>query len=121
MEYVRLALRYLHLVGFALLLGGWVMQVLAGFRAGRLTISIPMRIGLGTLLGTGVLLAIPFPSGVDLNYVKLGVKLAIAFGIGVLFGIEGTRARAGKAAGRGLFGAIGGLALLNAAVAVFWR
>ena len=117
MEYVRLALRYLHLVGFALLLGGWAMQYLAG----KVNISIPMRIGLGTMLGTGLLLAIPFPSGVELNYVKLGVKLAIAVGIGVLFGIEGTRARAGRTVGRGLFAAIGGLALVNAAVAVFWQ
>jgi hypothetical protein len=117
MEYVRLALRYLHLVGFALLLGGWLMQ----FLAGRRNVSIPMRIGLGTMLGTGLLLAIPFPSGVDLDYVKLGVKLAIAVGIGALFGIERTRARAGRTVDRGLFAVIGGLALVNAAVAVFWR
>jgi hypothetical protein len=117
MDYLRLALRYLHLVGFALLLGGWVVQ----FLGGKVRVSIPMRIGLGTLLGSGLLLAIPFPSGVDLDYVKLGVKLAIAVGIGVLFGIEGTRARAGRTVSRGLFGSIGALALLNAAVAVFWR
>jgi hypothetical protein len=117
MEYVRLALRYLHLVGFAVLLGGWAMQYLAG----RLNVSIPMRIGLGTLLGTGLLLAIPFPSGVELNYVKLGAKLAIAVGIGAMFGVERTRARAGRTVSRGLFAAIGGLALVNAAVAVFWR
>jgi hypothetical protein len=116
-EYLRLALRYLHLVGFALLLGAWAMQ----FLAGRSNITIPMRVGLGTLLATGLLLAIPFPSGVHLDYVKLGVKLAIAIGIAVLFGIEGTRARAGRTVSRGLFGAIGGLALVNAAVAVFWR
>jgi hypothetical protein len=116
-EYLRLALRYLHLIGFAVLLGGWLMQYLAG----RMNVSIPMRIGLGTLLGSGLLLAIPFPSGVDLDYVKLGVKLAIAFGVGALFGIERTRDRAGRTVGRGLFAAIGGLALVNAAVAVFWR
>jgi hypothetical protein len=117
MEYLRLALRYLHLVGFALLLGAWAIQ----FLAGKSNITIAMRAGLGTMLATGLLLAIPFPSGVDLNYVKLGVKLAVAIGIAVLFGIEGTRAKAGRTVSRGLFGAIGGLALLNAAVAVFWR
>ena len=117
MEYLRFALRYLHLIAFALLLGGWVVQYVGG----KVNITIPMRVGLGTMLGTGLLLALPFPSGVDLDYVKLGVKLAIAFSIGVLFGIEGTRARAGRTVGRGLFGAIGGLALVNAAVAVFWR
>jgi hypothetical protein len=116
-EYLRLALRYLHLVGFALLLGAWAMQMLAR----RSSITLAMRIGLGAMLATGLLLAIPFPSGVHLDYVKLGVKLAVAVGIAVLFGIEGTRARAGRTVGRGLFGAIGGLALLNAAIAVFWR
>ena len=117
MDILRLVLRYLHLVGFALLIGAWAVQ----FLAQRTNITIPMRVGLGTLLGTGLLLAIPFPSGVELNYVKLAVKLGIAVCIGVLFGIEGTRARKGGTVGRGLFGAIGGLALLNAAVAVFWR
>ena len=117
MEILRLALRYLHLVGFALLIGAWAVQ----YFGGRTNITIPMRVGLGTILGSGLLLAIPFPSGIHLNYVKLAVKLGIAVCVAVLFGIEGTRARGGRTVGRGLFGAIGGLALLNAAVAVFWR
>jgi hypothetical protein len=116
-EYLRLALRYVHLIGFALLLGAWAMQ----FLARKSNTTIPMRLGLGTMLVTGLLLAIPFPSGVDLNYVKLGVKLAVAFSIGALFGVEDTRAKTGRTMSRGLFGAIGGLALVNAAVAVFWR
>ena len=37
MEYLRLALRYVHLVGFALLLGAWTVQ----FLAGRFRITIP--------------------------------------------------------------------------------
>jgi hypothetical protein len=44
------------------------------------------------MIGTGLLLAIPFPSGVDLDYVKLGVKLVIALGIGALFGVAIARA-----------------------------
>jgi hypothetical protein len=116
-EYLRLALRYLHLVGFALLVGAWTVQYLSG----ALRVTVPMRIGLGTMLGTGLLLAIPFPSDVELNYVKLGVKLLIAVGIGALFGVTVTRERAQKTVSRGLFAAIGGLALVNAAVAVFWR
>lgn len=117
MEFLRLLLRYLHLVGFALLVGAWVAQYLTG----KLRVNVVMRIGLGTMIGTGLLLAIPFPSGVDLNYVKLGVKLAIALAIGALFGVAVTRERAGKVVTRPLFLSIGGLALVNAAVAVFWR
>jgi hypothetical protein len=116
-EYLRLLLRYLHLVGFALLLGGWLAQYVTG----KLRVTALMRAGLGTMIGTGLLLAIPFPSGVDLDYAKLGVKLAIALGIGALFGLAITRERAEKAVTRPLFLSIGGLALANAAVAIFWR
>jgi hypothetical protein len=117
MEFLRLLLRYLHLVGFALLVGAWVAQYVTG----KLRVNVPMRTGLGTMIGTGLLLAIPFPRGVDLDYVKLGVKLAIAVGIGALFGVAVTRERAGTAVSRPLFLSIGGLALVNAAIAVFWR
>lgn len=117
MEFLRLLLRYLHLVGFALLVGAWVAQYLTR----KLRVNVPMRTGLGMMIGTGLVLAIPFPDGVELDYVKLGVKLAIALGIGALFGVAVTRERAEKAVPRPLFLSIGGLALLNAAVAVFWR
>jgi hypothetical protein len=116
-EFLRLLLRYLHLVGFALLVGAWLAQYLTG----TLRVNVLMRTGLGTMIGTGLLLAIPFPSGVDLDYLKLGVKLVVALGIGALFGVTVTRERAEKAVSRPLFLAIGGLALGNAAIAVFWR
>ncbi len=117
MEFLRLLLRYLHLVGFALLFGAWLAQYVTG----KLRVNVLMRIGLGTMIGTGLLLAIPFPSGIDLDYLKLGVKLVIALGIGALFGVAVTRERASKAVSRLLFLSIGGLALVNAAIAVFWR
>ena len=117
MEFVRLLLRYLHLVGFALLVGAWATQYVSG----KLRVNVLMRTGLGAMIGTGLLLAIPFPSGVDLDYVKLGVKLAIALGIGALFGVAVIRERAEKAVTRPVFLSIGALALVNAAVAVFWR
>jgi len=117
MEFLRLLLRYLHLVGFALLVGAWLVQYISG----TLRVNVVMRTGLGTMIGTGLLLSIPFPRGVDLDYVKLGVKLAIALGIGALLGIAITRERAAKPVSRPLFLSTGGIALVNAAVAVFWR
>jgi hypothetical protein len=116
-ELLRLLLRYLHLVGFAVLVGAWLSQYLSG----RLRVNVLMRAGLGTMVGTGLLLSIPFPSGVDLDYVKLGVKLVIAFGVGALLGVVITRERGAKTVNRPLFLSIGGLALINAAIAVFWR
>lgn len=117
LELLRLLLRYLHLIGFAMLFGGFLAQYVTG----RMHITVLMRAGLGTMIGTGLLLAIPFPSDVDLDYVKLGVKLGIAILIGAALGVGITRERAGKAVTRAHFLTIGGLALLNAAVAVFWR
>jgi hypothetical protein len=117
MELVRLVLRYVHLVGFALLFGALVVQ----YFTGRYRINVAMRTGLGTALGTGLLLAIPFPAGIDLDYVKLGLKLAIGVLIGAAFGVAVTRERAAKPVHRAHLLTIGGLVLLNAAVAVFWR
>jgi hypothetical protein len=116
-EFLRLLLRYLHLVGFALLVGAWLVQYLTG----TLRVNLLMRTGLGTMIGTGLLLAIPFPHGIHLDYTKLGVKLAIALGIGALIGVAVTRERAAKTISRPLFLSIGGLTLVNAAIAVFWR
>jgi len=117
MEVLRLILRYLHLVGFALLFGAYVAQ----FVTGRLRVNLVMRTGLGTMLGTGLLLAIPFPSDVDLDYAKLAVKLGVAVLIGATFGLEVTRERAGKAVPVALFLTTGTLILADAGVAVFWR
>ncbi|NUT32343.1 MAG: hypothetical protein HOV79_04620 [Hamadaea sp.] len=116
-EFLRLSLRYLHLVGYALLLGGWAAQY---FR-GRYQVTWVMRIGIGAALTFGVLLAIPFPEGIDLNYVKLAVKLGIGVLIGAAIGVAYARDRAGKAVSKGHFLGIGLMTLTNAAVAVFWR
>ena len=117
MELVRLLLRYLHLVGFAVLVGAWFAQYVGG----KPRVDVLMRTGLGTMIGTGLLLAIPFPHGVHLDYLKLGVKLVIALVIGALFGVAVTRERAARTVSRPLFLSIGGLALANAAVAVLWH
>jgi hypothetical protein len=117
LEVLRSVLVLVHLVGFALLLGGFVVQYVAG----RFEVSVVMRTGLGAAIGSGLLLAIPFPSDVDLNYVKLAVKLGIAVVIGALFGVSVTATRRGSPASRALFATIGGLAFANAAVAAIWN
>jgi hypothetical protein len=117
LEVLRSVLVLVHLVGFALLLGGFVVQYVAG----RFEVSVVMRTGLGTAIGSGLLLAIPFPSDVDLNHVKLAVKLGIAVVIGALIGVSVTATRRGRPANRALFATIGGLAFANAAVAAIWN
>jgi hypothetical protein len=105
------------IVGFAMLFGGFLTQYISH----TLRISVLMRVGLSTMIFTGLLLAIPFPADVDLNYVKLGVKLGITVLIGAAFEFATVAVRSGKAVGGAHFLAVGGLALLNAAVAIFWR
>jgi hypothetical protein len=117
LEFLRLLLRYIHLIGFAMLLGGFLAQYITG----TYRISVLMRAGLGAMIFTGLVLVAPFPSDVDLNYVKLGVKLAVVLMIGPLFGVAVVRERRGDPVTRAHFLTIGGLILLNAAIAVFWR
>jgi hypothetical protein len=113
-EALRLVLRYLHLVGFAVLLGAAVAQ----YFAGRLRINRPMLYGAGIQIVTGLALAAPIrPKGEEPDPVKLAVKLVIALLIGAMVFF----ARKREAVNRGHFLAIVGLTLANAAIATFWR
>jgi hypothetical protein len=115
MEALRLVLRYAHLIGFALLLGGAVAQYLSG----RLRINAPMLWGAGIQLVTGFVLAAPLRGGGDAepDPVKLGVKALVAVLVFVMVFIPRRR----TTVNRGHFLAAVGLTLLNAAVATFWR
>lgn len=113
LELLRLLLRYAHLVGFALLLGGFAAQYLSG----RLRINSSMLWGALVQLVTGILLSAPFPRDDALSYPKIGVKLLVAVLIAIMVYVPRRR----ESMNRGHFLAIGGLTLLNAAVAVFWR
>ena len=113
LELLRLLVRYAHLIGFALLLGGFVAQ----YASGTLRINGAMLWGALVQVVTGVILSAPFPADVDLNYPKIGVKLLLAVLIAIMVYVPRRR----ESMSRGHFLAIGGLTLLNAAVAVFWR
>lgn len=117
MEILRNIVVLLHLLGFALLFGGWVAQIVRR----ELSVSLIMRIGLTTQLVTGLILAIPFPEGIELNYVKLAVKLGILIVIGGAFGVLITRERRGMQVLLAMFWSIGVLAFANAAIAILWR
>ncbi len=115
MEALRLILRYAHLVGFALLLGGAVMQYLSG----KFRINPAMLWGAIIQVLTGIGLAAPLRGGGDAepDPIKLGVKLLIAILIFVMVFVPRKRTEVNK----GHFIGIIVLTLVNAAVAVFWR
>jgi hypothetical protein len=115
MEWLRLALRYIHLIGFAVLLGASIAQYLSG----TIRVNTAMLWGAGVQLVTGLALAAPLRGGGDAepHPAKLAVKLVIAIMIFVMVFFSRKR----EAVNTGHFMAVVGLTLVNAAVAVFWR
>jgi hypothetical protein len=113
-EALHLILRYAHLVGFALLLGGAVAQYLTG----TLRINPAMLWGAVVQVITGIALSAPI-RGDDPEppTAKLVVKLVL--GIAIFAMVFFSRRR--SAVNRGHFLATIGLALVTAAVATFWR
>jgi len=114
-EAIRLILLFIHLVGFALLLGGAITQYLSGtFR-----INAAMLWGSIVQLLSGLALAAPLRGGGDAepSPIKLGVKLLIAILIFIMVFVPRKR----EAVAKGHFLGIIVLTLANAAVAVFWR
>ena len=67
-----------------------------------------MDYGLLLSLLTGLALAAPWPAGIDLNYPKIGIKLAILVVLGGLLGMGNARQRrTGEAVPRPVFALIG--------------
>jgi hypothetical protein len=112
-EFVRLALLFVHIIGVSLLLGGFASQALAR----------QFRIGPAILYGalvqvvSGVLLAAPLGREVQPSPVKLAVKGVVALLIAAMVIVVRDKPSVAK----GHFYAIGGMTLLNVAVAVFWH
>jgi hypothetical protein len=110
-----LALLYVHLIGFALLLGGAVAQYLSG----TIRMNATMLWGAVIQLVTGIGLAAPLRGGGENepDPAKLAVKSVVAVVIFVMVFFSRKR----ETVNSGHFLAVVGLTLANAAVAVFWR
>jgi hypothetical protein len=107
-------LRYIHLVGFAVLFGGAVAQYLTG----TLRINSAMLWGAAIQLVSGIALSAPLrPEGEEPPVAKLVVKLVLAVLIFVMVFFSRRRAQVN----RGHFLATLGLTALTAAVGTFWR
>jgi hypothetical protein len=104
----------LHLIGFAALLGGVLVQL----RSKEPEVNAAMLHGSLTLLITGIALVILEEIGPDpLNYLEVAIKLVVS-AIVVLLVVKNRKF---ASIPRGLWGLIGGLTIANAAVAVLWQ
>lgn len=117
MEILRHAVVLVHLVGFAILFGAWVVEAVAR----RIRVTALMNYALAISLVTGLILSAPWGLDHDLNYAKIGVKLVVLLVIGALLGIGSARQKRGADLPPVMFWLVGILTLLNAALAVLWR
>ncbi|MER7798344.1 Fe-S protein [Microbacterium sp. NPDC096154] len=117
LETLRDIVVLVHLVGFAILFGAWVVEAAAKrYQASRL-----MDYGLAIALVAGLALSAPWGLGDgELNYPKIGIKLVVLIVIGALAGISRSRAKKGTPLPAWTFWLMGGLILLNAGLAVIW-
>ena len=116
MEILRHAVVLVHLVGFAVLFGAWVVEAFGQRRFTRM-----MTWGMVIAAVAGLALAAPWGISYDLNYAKLGTKLVILLVIGALLGIGTGRQRKSGSVPPALFWSVGVLTLVNAGIAVLWR
>lgn len=115
MEIVYDALVLLHLLGMASLVSGVVARLVApGSPNGLIMLSGAGAQVLTGLAVTGIASAGLVDSEVDNT--KIAVKLGVAVVVLVLAHVLWRR----PTAGRGVFGALAALTLLNVGVAVFW-
>jgi peptidoglycan/LPS O-acetylase OafA/YrhL len=116
MEYVRLGLLVLHLLGFAALLGGLLAQV----RGPDRTITPLVRDGAGTAVVAGVALAGVIVVDADPSgawFAKVAVKLVVGLAVLVLVMANLRRERISTA----LWASLVVLTLLDLGVAILWH
>lgn len=116
MDFLHLLLVFLHILGAAAIVGGW----LATFK--NPTVTQWQWIGALTQLVTGLLLVglAEMADGDGPNHAKVAVKLVLALGVAVAAFIGRRKVKSGQDVSKGLAHGVGGLALINIAVAVFW-
>lgn len=112
METLRLVLLFIHVLGFAALLGGLLVQLSDSER----TVNGLMRDGAGTAFVAGLLLVGVLESLGDPNHAKIAVKFGIALVILVLVMANLRKPRIPD----GLYYGLLALTVVNIAVAVFW-
>jgi hypothetical protein len=113
---------FLHIVGAAMILGPWIANMK------QPTVGPRQFDGAMTQLVTGIILMglIPVLGQTDEdfanpNYPKLIIKFVVAVVIGALAFVGNRQRKSGAVVAPGLAHSVGGLALLNVAIATLWK
>lgn len=107
---------FLHIIGATMIVGIWIGQMK------KPTVHPRQFDGAMLQLLTGVALMGLIPAlDMDANYAKLGIKFVIALAVGVLAFIGRRKYKNNEPISTGLAHAVGGLALLNIAIATIWK
>jgi hypothetical protein len=107
---------FLHIVGAAMIVGIWIGNMK------KPTVHPRQFDGAALQILTGIAMMGLIPAlDMDANYAKLGVKLVIALVVVVLAFIGRRKFKKGEPISKGLAHSVGGLALLNVAIATLWN
>lgn len=108
---------FLHVVGAAMIVGYWIATMREP------TVHPRQRDGAFLQLLTGIAMMglLPFMPDAEPNYAKLGIKFVIAVLVAVLAVIGARKAKNGQPVSTGLAHGVGGLALVNIAIATLWQ
>lgn len=116
MDFVKYLLIFLHILGAAAIVGGW-------FATFKKPTVLPIQLwGAIAQLVTGLaLVGLAGAMHDPLNYVKITVKVLIAVVVLIPAIIGYRKAKKGETVPTGLAHAVGGMALINIAVATLWN
>ena len=107
---------FLHIIGAAMIVGIWIGQMK------KPTVHPRQFDGAALQIITGIIMMGLIPAlDRDANYAKLGVKLVIALVVVVLAFIGRRKYKKDEPVSKGLAHSVGGLALLNVAIATLWQ
>ncbi|MFJ5957934.1 hypothetical protein ACIQC5_18480 [Paenarthrobacter sp. NPDC092416] len=108
---------FLHIVGAAMIVGYWIATIKEP------TVHPRQRDGAFLQLLTGIAMMglLPLMPDADPNYFKLGIKFAIGAAVAVLAVIGSRKVKKGEPVSTGLAHGVGGLALVNIAIATIWN
>ncbi|MEQ4518317.1 hypothetical protein ABLI39_03010 [Pseudarthrobacter sp. B907] len=107
---------FLHIIGAAMIVGIWIAQMK------KPTVHPRQFDGAALQIITGVVMMGLIPAlNMEANYFKLGIKFSIALAVVVLAFIGSRKYKKDEPVSKGLAHSVGGLALLNVAIASLWQ